>query len=102
MASSSFPVRRPSTPTTGERGPDDVVAQTHQIMKNLGAILGDVGLAYDDIAKTTIFLRDMGDFQAVNGVYGGYFDSAPPARSTVEVSALPGGFLVEVEVVAAR
>lgn len=89
-------------PTTGERSPEDVTAQAHQIMKNLGAILGDVGLTHDDIAKTTIFLTDMSDFGAVNEVYGSYFGSAPPARSTVEVAALPGGFLVEIEVVAAR
>ena len=89
-------------PATGERSPDDVTAQAHRIMENLGAILGDVGLTHEDIAKTTIFLTDMSDFGAVNEVYGSYFDSAPPARSTVEVAALPGGFLVEIEVIAAR
>ena len=71
-------------------------------MKNLGGILGDLGLGYDDIVKTTIFLADMADFPAVNTVYGSYFADAPPARSTVEVGALPGGFQVEIEVIAAR
>lgn len=87
---------------TGEREPDDVAAQTHRIMKNLGSILGDLGLSYSDIAKTNIFLADIGYFPQVNEVYGAYFDDQPPARSTFQAGALPGGFLVEIEVVAAR
>jgi 2-iminobutanoate/2-iminopropanoate deaminase len=71
-------------------------------MKNIGLVLGDLGLSYPDIVKTTIFLADIADFPKVNEVYAGYFDGAPPARSTVQAGALPGGFLVEVEVVAAR
>lgn len=89
-------------PATGDRIDGDVSAQATQIMKNLRGILGDLGLGYGDIAKTTIFLTDMADFPVVNEVYGGYFADAPPARSTVEVGALPGGFLVEIEVIAAR
>ncbi|MGH8870371.1 MAG: Rid family detoxifying hydrolase [Acidimicrobiia bacterium] len=89
-------------PATGERGPDDVEIQARQAMDNIGAILGDLGLSYDDIAKTTIFLADMADYQKVNEVYGSYFGSEPPARSAVQAGALPGGFLVEIEVVAAR
>lgn len=89
-------------PTTGERSPDDVVEQSHQVMKNIGGILGDLGLRYSDIAKTTIFLADMADYPAVNEVYGSYFDLEPPARSAIQAGALPGGFLVEIEVVAAR
>lgn len=89
-------------PATGERAPDDVASQAKQIMENLIAILGDSGLTLHDVAKTTIFLTDMNDFPTVNDVYGSYFDDEPPARSTVEVSALPGGFLVEIEVIAAR
>ena len=89
-------------PSTGERAPDDVAAQTRQIMENLKAILGDSGLTMHDVAKTTIFLTDMKDFPTVNDVYGRYFEDEPPARSTVEVAALPGGFLVEIEVIAAR
>lgn len=89
-------------PATGERAPDNVAAQSKQIMENLRAILGDLGLTLADVAKTTIFLADINDFSTVNEVYGGYFDREPPARSTVEVAALPGGFLVEIEVVVAR
>jgi 2-iminobutanoate/2-iminopropanoate deaminase len=79
-----------------------VEPETHQIMRNLGAILGDVGLDYADIVKTTIFLNDMGDFPVVNAAYGEYVADAKPARSTVEVSALPLGVQVEIEVIAAR
>lgn len=89
-------------PETGGRAPDDVVEQAHQVMKNIGAVLGDVGLGYDDIVKTTVFLADMADYPAVNEVYGSYFGGAAPARSAIQAGALPGGFLVEIEVVAAR
>jgi 2-iminobutanoate/2-iminopropanoate deaminase len=89
-------------PVTGERGPDEVSAQAHQVMKNIGGMLGDLGLDYSDIAKTTIFLADMAAYPTVNEVYGSYFDSEPPARSAIQAGALPGGFLVEIEVVAAR
>jgi 2-iminobutanoate/2-iminopropanoate deaminase len=89
-------------PATGERASGDVAKQAKQIMKNLKAIVGDVGLTMNDIAKTTIFLTDMNDFPTVNEVYGAYFDREPPARSTVEVAALPGGFLVEIEAIVAR
>ena len=89
-------------PSTGERSPDDVVEQTKRVMTNIGGILGDLGLGYRDVAKTTIFLADMADYPAVNEVYGSYFDSEPPARSAIQAGALPGGFLVEIEVVAAR
>lgn len=89
-------------PATGDRSPDDVNLQARRIMENIGAILGDLGLGYDDIAKSTIFLADIEDFGTVNEVYGSFFSSEPPARSTVQVGALPGGFLVEIEVVAAR
>lgn len=89
-------------PATDTRIEGDVRAQAVRVMENLGAILGDLGLGYDDVVKTTIFLDDMADFPAVNEVYGGYFTGEPPARSTVEVGALPGGFLVEIEAIAAR
>ncbi|HSR45484.1 MAG TPA: Rid family detoxifying hydrolase [Acidimicrobiia bacterium] len=89
-------------PATGDRAPDDVVAQSKQIMKNLEAILADIGLGFADVVKTTIFLADMADFPKVNEVYGAAFTDRPPARSTVEVAALPGGFLVEIETIAAR
>jgi 2-iminobutanoate/2-iminopropanoate deaminase len=89
-------------PETGKPLEGDVVAQTHQVMKNIGAVLGDVGLGYDDIVKTTIFVVDMADYPAVNDVYGEYVGDSRPARSTIEVSALPGGFLVEIESISAR
>ncbi len=89
-------------PVSGERAPDDVSTQTRQVMDNIGAILGDLGLGFDDIAKTTIFLSDMSDFPTVNEIYGSYFEGQPPARATIQAGALPGGFLVEIEVVAAR
>lgn len=89
-------------PTTGERSPDDIGDQTRQVMKNIGALLGDQGLTYADIAKTTIFLADIADYPTVNEIYGSYFETEPPARSALQAGALPGGFLVEIEVVAAR
>ena len=89
-------------PETGKPLEGDVVAQTHQVMKNIGAVLGDVGLGYDDIVKTTIFVADMADYPAVNKVYGEYVGESRPARSTIEVSALPGGFLVEIESISSR
>jgi 2-iminobutanoate/2-iminopropanoate deaminase len=89
-------------PTDGSRVEGDVRLQTARVMDNLGIVLGDLGLGYGDIVKTTILLADIADFSAVNEVYGGYFQSAPPARSTFEAGALPGGFLVEIEVIAAR
>lgn len=89
-------------PSTGERAPDDVAMQARQIMENVGAILGDAGLTYQDIVKTTIFLVDMAEFALVNEVYGAYFGATPPARSTIGVAALPGGFRVEIEVIASR
>jgi 2-iminobutanoate/2-iminopropanoate deaminase len=89
-------------PGTGERAPDDATAQAHQVMSNIGGVLGDLGLGYDDIVKTTIFLADIDDFAAVNEVYASYFEGEFPARTTIQAGGLPGGFLVEIEVVAAR
>lgn len=89
-------------PGTGDRMDESVTAEADQIMRNIGAILGDLGLGYQDIVKTTIFLTDMGDFAEVNEAYGRVFEAAPPARSTVAVAALPLGFRVEIEVVATR
>ncbi len=89
-------------PETGERAPDDVAAQTHQVMSNIGAILGDLGLGFADIVKTTIFLADIDDYGTVNEVYGSYFEGEHPARSAFQAGALPLAFLVAIEVVAAR
>jgi len=80
--------------------PDGVMGQTHQIFKNIQAILEQANYSLDDIVKTTIFLTDMKDFQAVNEIYGSFFTVEPPARSTVAVRGLPRGVLVEIEVMA--
>ena len=89
-------------PESNEPVRGDVEEQTHQVMRNIGGVLDDLGLGYDDIIKTTIYLDDIGDFPSVNGVYDVYLSESRPARSTVEVAALPGGFLVEIEIIAAR
>ena len=89
-------------PASGESVSGGVAPQAEQVMRNIGAVLGDVGLSYDDIVKATIFVTDMNDFAIVNDVYGDYVGETPPARSTVEVRALPGGFVIEIETIAAR
>jgi len=89
-------------PQTGSAAPGGVEAQARQAMENLRAILSDNGLTMADIVKTTLFLASIEDFPRVNDVYGSFFDAAPPARSTIEAGALPGGFLFEVEAIAAR
>jgi 2-iminobutanoate/2-iminopropanoate deaminase len=88
-------------PETGEKETGDAAAQAARIMENLALVLGDLGADFDQVVKTTIFLVDMADFAAVNEVYGRYFGDRPPARSTVQVGALPGGFRVEIEAIAA-
>lgn len=87
-------------PESGEKETGDAAAQATRIMENLALVLGDLGIDFDHVVKTTIFLIDMGDFAAVNEVYGRYFPGKPPARSTVQVGALPGGFRVEIEAIA--
>lgn len=83
--------------------PDDVVDQARLILDNIGSILEDLGLGYSDIVKTTVFLSDIADFGRLNEVYGSYFESDPPARSTFQVAALPRAeFKIEIEAVVAR
>lgn len=79
---------------------DGVRAQADQALKNLGAILHEAGLDYKDVIKTVVFIKNMADFKTVNEVYAQYFTANYPARSCVEVAALPMGGLVEVECVA--
>lgn len=87
---------------TGELVAGDIAAQTRQVLKNISAVLEAAGTAFASVVKTTIFLVDMGDFAAVNAVYGEAFGGdGAPARSTVAVAALPKGARVEIEVVAA-
>ncbi len=89
-------------PATGAGIEGDVAAQATRVMENLALVLSDLGLSFDDVAKTTIFLADMGDFSVVNEIYGSYFTDEPPARATVQAAGLPAGFLVEIEAIAAR
>ncbi len=88
-------------PQTGKLVEGGIEEQTEQVMKNLTAILEAAGASLANVVKTTIFLADMNDFAKVNRVYGGFFNDAPPARSTVQVSALPLGAKVEIEAIAA-
>ncbi len=92
----------PIDPSTGEIvGSSDVVKQTEQVMANIEAVLTAAGAKTQDIVKTTVFLADMNDFAAMNGVYARYFDEASaPARACVEVSRLPKDVLVEIECIA--
>ena len=86
-------------PATGNVEAQDIEGQTHQVCKNLTAVLEAAGTSIDKAVKTVCFLADMGDFAAFNGVYGEYFTSKP-ARSCVAVKTLPKNVLVEVEVIA--
>jgi 2-iminobutanoate/2-iminopropanoate deaminase len=87
---------------TGEVFTGDISEQTRRVMENIKAVLLCADLCFDDVVKTTIFLTNMGDFAKVNAVYAESFKMSPPARSTVEVSALPKGVNVEIEVIAKR
>jgi len=86
---------------TGALAGAGVAEQTEQIMANLGAILEAAGTSLENVVKATIFLVDLGDFQAMNEVYGRHMGDDPPARATFQVAALPSGALVEIEVIAA-
>ena len=87
-------------PTSGELVGDDVATQTEQVLSNLRAVLAAAGTASAYVVKTTVFLKSMGDFAAMNAVYARHFPEPFPARSTVEVGALPKGGLVEIECIA--
>ena len=87
-------------PVTQQVIPGDVAAQTDRVLKNLSAVLWEAGTDIEQVVKTTVFLKSMGDFAAMNEVYGKYFVKNPPARSTVEVARLPKDVLVEIDVIA--
>lgn len=87
-------------PATGELVQGDIKAQTRQIMENIKEILAAAGASLDHVVKATIFLGDINDFAAVNEVYGAYFSADPPARSCVQVAALPKGVPIEIEMIA--
>lgn len=87
-------------PANGQVVAGDIKAQTRQVMKNLKAILEQGGASMGQIVKTTVFLKDMNEFPAMNEVYGEFFPEHPPARSTVEVARLPKDVKVEIEAIA--
>jgi 2-iminobutanoate/2-iminopropanoate deaminase len=89
-------------PSTGELVPGGVEQQAERALRNMAAVLDAAGLAMADVVKTTIFLADIDDFAAVNGVYARHMPDPPPARSTFAVGALPKGARVEIEAVAYR
>ena len=88
-------------PATGAWA-EGVQAQTHQALKNLQAVLQEAGLTLDNVVKATVFVQDLGDFGTVNEIYGTYFHGGFPARSCVQIAALPKGALVEIECIAVR
>ncbi len=89
----------PLTPS-GEMVTGDITVQTHQVFRNLKAVLKEAGASLETVVKATVFLADMNQFTEVNEVYGQYFDTHKPARSCVEVARLPKDALVEIEVIA--
>ncbi|MGI2329723.1 RidA family protein [Planococcus sp. YIM B11945] len=89
----------PLTPS-GDFIQGSIEEQTHQVFANLKAVLQEAGSSLEDVIKTTVFIKDMNDFAALNEVYGSYFSEHKPARSTVEVARLPKDAKVEIEVIA--
>lgn len=87
-------------PATGKFIEGGIEEQTRQVLKNLTAVLETAGSSLGQVVKTTVFLRDIADFKAMNAVYAKFFPERPPARSTIAVNALPLGALVEIEAVA--
>ena len=90
----------PLDPATGEIVEGGIEEQTHRVLKNLRAVLESAGSGLEQVLKTTVFLKRMDDFAAMNAVYATYFPDAPPARSTVEVARLPRNVLIEIECIA--
>jgi 2-iminobutanoate/2-iminopropanoate deaminase len=88
-------------PANGEYHPSDATAETKQVMKNIEAVLREAGMSFSNVLKTSIFLKDMNDFAAVNEEYAKYFTSDFPARETVQVSVLPKNARVEISMIAA-
>lgn len=87
-------------PETGQIVGRDIAVQTHQVLKNMSAILEAAGSSLQQVVKCTVFLQNMSDFAGMNDVYAQYFGDSPPARSAVEVAQVPKGALVEIEAVA--
>jgi len=89
-------------PATGKLAGETIEAQAEQALNNLESVLAANGMTFANVIKTTIFLTDLGDFATVNGIYATRFPSDPPARSCVQVAALPAGAKIEMEVIAAK
>lgn len=87
-------------PKSGQIVSGDIKVQTERVMKNIQAILASRGATMADVVKTTVFLKDMGEFGSMNEIYASYFKESPPARSTVEVARLPRDVKVEIEAIA--
>ena len=90
----------PIDPATGALIHGDIPAQTEQVIRNLGALLRAAGIPFDHVVRTTVFLADMGDFAAMNEVYGRHVTAPPPARATVQVARLPRDVKIEVDAIA--
>jgi 2-iminobutanoate/2-iminopropanoate deaminase len=87
-------------PTTGDMVAPEIVAQTERVLRNLDAILEAAGAKWTDVVKTTVYLHDMAHFPTVNDIYGRWIGDARPARTTVQVAALPRGALIEIDLIA--
>jgi 2-iminobutanoate/2-iminopropanoate deaminase len=92
----------PLDPETMELVSGDIRVQTARVLKNMKAVLEAAGLTPENVVRTTVFLTDLNDFAVLNEVYGEFFGAAPPARSTIQVSALPKGASVEIDAIARR
>jgi 2-iminobutanoate/2-iminopropanoate deaminase len=90
----------PLDPGTGQLVAGGIAEQTHQVLKNLGAVLEAAGASYAGVVKTTVYLADMGEFSAMNEIYGTYFSSPAPARATVQAARLPRDVRVEIDAIA--
>jgi 2-iminobutanoate/2-iminopropanoate deaminase len=92
----------PIDPASGAVVESDITIQTHQVLKNIGAILNEAGYSYADVVKSTCLLANMDDFKAMNEVYAQYYSSNPPARAAYGVVKLPLGVLIEIETIAVK
>lgn len=90
----------PIDPSSGQLVTGDIAAQTHQVFRNIGEILKAGSASFDHVVRTTVFLADMDDFAAMNGVYASYFGAPAPARATVQVARLPKDASIEIDVIA--
>jgi 2-iminobutanoate/2-iminopropanoate deaminase len=90
----------PLDPETGRIAGDGIVDQTHQVLKNLGAVLTAAGASYSQVVKTTVYLADMSEFNAMNQIYADYFGAPAPARATVQAARLPRDVRVEIDAIA--